>query len=178
MKSAAVHIKGLKISGEHCLIHLHKASPATDLLPVFCGIMAGSRINLPFISSTHQAGGIQAACCVDVAHQVRIQQLLDDEPSLKPHVTFIIGVGLLTLYPHQSSLALFGRSLHALSRENIRVLGMASSIGALTYVLDYAQLERAAAVLKLHLNLDGNHSPFKAEFVVTHEARRPSGPTE
>jgi hypothetical protein len=166
LKSAAVHIKGLKISGEHCLIRLHKTSPATDLLPAFCQMVTGSRINLPLISSTHQAGGIQAACCVDAAHQDRIEQLLDNAPLLKPHVSYNQGVGMLTLFPHQSSLSLFGLSLHGLLRENIRVLGLASSIGALTYILDYVQLEKAASVLKRHLNLDGNHSPFKAELAL------------
>jgi hypothetical protein len=178
LESAAAHIKGLKISGEHCLIRLHKAPPATDLLPVFYDTVAGGRINLPFISSTHPAGGIQAACCVDVAHQVRIRQLLDNAPLLKPHISYIMGVGLLTLFPHQSSLSLFGRSLHALLRDNIRVLAMATSIGALTYVLDYAQLERAAAILTLHLNPDRKHSPVKAQVVTAQETQRPPGPAE
>jgi hypothetical protein len=74
------------------------------------------------------------------------------------------------------SLTLFGFSLRALFRQNIRVLGLASSIGALTYVLDYPKLELAADVLKSCFKLQENHSPFRAEFIVSQTARpRPAG---
>lgn len=169
-------IKGLKISGELCLLRLHSATPAMGVLSAFCGIMADSRINLPFMSTVFQAGGLQAACCVDAVHQTLIKRLVDAEPMMDAHVSYSPGVGLLTLFPHQSSLKLFGLSLRTLFRQEIRVLGMASSIGALTYVLDYSKLDRAAEVLKSCFKLPENHSPFRAEFLVSQVARpKPAG---
>ena len=50
-----IQINGLKISGELCLIRLHHSTPDIHRLPAFCGIMAGSQINLPFISTVHHA---------------------------------------------------------------------------------------------------------------------------
>jgi len=173
-----IQINGLKISRELCLIRLHHSTPDIHRLPAFCGIMAGSQINLPFISTAHQASGIQAACCVDAEYQTMIKQLVDADPMMKGHVSYIPHVGSLTLFPHQSSLKLFGRSLRVLSMENVRVLEMASSIGALTYVLEYAQLDAAAELLRSCFKLDGNHSPFRAEFAVCQGTQLKPGPVE
>ena len=173
-----IHIKGLKISGELCLVRLRKTAPANRLLPAFCGILAGSRINMPFLSTENRAGGIQAACCVDVAHQALVKRLTDADPELPKHVEYTPGVGLLTLFPYQSSLKLLGLSLYTLAKADLRVFALASSIGALTYVLDYSRLDKAAAVLQMRFNLTGNHAPFRAEFLVSQGTQRRSGRSE
>jgi uncharacterized protein with ACT and thioredoxin-like domain len=83
-----IHIKGLKISGELCLIRLHSATPAVGLLSAFCTIMADSRINLPFISTALQAGGLRAACCVEAIQETMIKRLMDAEPTMNAHVSY------------------------------------------------------------------------------------------
>ena len=173
-----IQIKGLKISGELCLIRLYYSTQDIHRLPAFCGLMAGSRINLPFISTAHQANGFQAACCADARHQALIRQVVDADSTLSGQVSYIPHVGSLTLYPHQSNLKLFGMSLRVLTRENFQVLEMASSIGALTYVLDYAQLDAAAELLRSCFKLDGNHSPFRAAFVVRQGTQLKPRPVE
>lgn len=160
------NIKGLKISGELCLVRLHAESRDSGLLPAFCSLLAGSQVNMPFLSTESQAGGIHTTCCVDAAHQALLKRLLSAEPVLQERTEYTAGVGLLTLFPHQSSLILFARSLRALAQADLRVFAMASSIGALTYVLDYARLDKAAAVMQACFELAGNHAPFKAEFTV------------
>jgi aspartokinase len=166
------NIKGLKISGELCLVRLHTESRDSGLLPAFCSLLAGSQINMPFLSTESQAGGIHTTCCVDAAHQLLLKRLLSAEPVLQERAEYTDGVGLLTLFPHQSSLILFGRSLRALAEADLRVFAMASSIGALTYVLDYARLDKAAAVMQACFELAGNHAPFKAEFTVAQGTQR------
>jgi hypothetical protein len=53
---------------------------------------------------------------------------------------------------------------------------MASSIGALTYVVEYARIDQAAAILAERFNLYGNHAPYRAAFTVSQDARqRPGG---
>ena len=169
-------IKGLKISGELGLVRLRAEFRESGLLPAFCSILAGSQINIPFLSAEYQAGSIQATCCVDAAHRDLLKRLLSSEPDLHKRTEYTSGVGLLTLYPHQSSLKLFGLSLRTLVKADLRVFAMASSIGALTYVLDYAQLDKAAAVLQTRFELAENHAPFKAEFAVAQGTqRRPGG---
>ncbi len=175
---AMTSIKGLKISGELGLVRLCEESRGSGLLPAFCRLLAGSQINIPFLSAEYQAGGIQATCCVDIAHQTLLKRLLSTEPALQKRAESISGVGLLTLFPHQSSLKLFGLSLRALAQADLRVFAMASSIGALTYVLDYARLDKAAAVMQTRFELAGNHAPFKAEFAVSQGTQRRPGSGE
>jgi len=174
-----VHIKGLKISEELCLVRLRKTAPADRLVPAFCGLLSGSRINMPFMTTAFKEGRMQAACCVAAADRVSLKRLIDSDPKLSPMVVFTREVGLLTIYPHHSSLELFGHSLRALFKAGLQVHAMASSIGALTYVLDYRQLEKAAAVIEIRFDLGDNHAPFRAEFVVAQGTQsRPGTPNK
>jgi aspartokinase len=175
LKRAEVRIKGIKISGECCLVRLQAAAPMIGVLPRFCRIMAGSRINLPFITTVQRAGGSRVTCCVDAAQQAQVEQALHAHKTVKAHVSYTQGIGLLTLFPHRSSLTLLGLSLRALAGADIRVLELASSIGALTYVLDHSKLDQAADVLKSCFGLAGNHAPFRADFVVTQATRAKRG---
>lgn len=133
---------------------------------------------MPFLSTENRSDGIQAAGCVDAAHLALVKRLIDAEPALSPHVKYTPGVGLLTLFPHQSSLKMFGLSLRTLARANLRVFALASSIGALTYVLEYSRMDEAAAVLQTCFKLAGNHAPFRAEFAVSPAPRPRSGHQE
>jgi len=175
---AKIDIKGLKISGELCLVRLRKRAPANHLLPAFCALLAGSQINMPFLATENSVDGIQAAGCVDAAHLALIKRLIDADPAMPKHVKYTPGVGLLTLFPHQSSLKMFGLSLRTLAKADLRVFALASSIGALTYVLDYSRMDKAAAVLQMCFKLAENHAPFRAEFVISQGTRTRSGHQE
>ncbi len=177
-ETAKIRIKGLKISGELCLVRLRKQHPVNGLLPAFCGLLAGSQINMPFLATENRTAGIQAAGCVEAAHLALVKRLIDADPALSEHVNYTPGVGLLTLFPHQSSLKMFGLSLRTLVKAQLRIFTLASSIGALTYVLDYARMDKAAAVLQKRFKLADNHAPFRAEFVVSQGTRSRSGPPE
>ena len=171
---ATISINGLKISGELCLVRLRTESWGSGLLPAFCRLLADRQMNIPFLSTESHAGGIQAICCVDAAHQTLLKRLLSDDPELKERAAFTAGVGLLTLFPHRSRLTLFGQSLRALTQANLRIFATASSIGTLTYVLDYVRLDTAVAVMQTCFDLARNHAPFKAEFTVAQGTiRRP-----
>ena len=50
-------INGLKISGELCLVRLYEDSRGSGLLPAFCSLLAGSQINMLFLSTESDAGG-------------------------------------------------------------------------------------------------------------------------
>ena len=172
---AMISINGLKISGELCLVRLRAESRGSGIVSAFCSLLAGNQMNIPFLSAEYQSGGIQAICCVDAAHQALLKKLLSADSMLQEHAEYTAGVGLLTLYPHQSRLNLFGRSLRALAQADLQIFATASSIGALTYVLDYAQLDKAVAVMQACFELAGNHAPFKAEFTIAQGTMRRPG---
>ena len=163
---SGMRIKGLKLSEELCLVRLRRTAPAGRMVPAFCSLLAGSRLNTPFLTTEYRAGSVVAACCVAAADRAQLERLVAVDPELSGAVTFTRGVGLLTLYPHQSNLEMFGRSLRVLVKAGLSVYGLASSIGALTYVLNYDGLDRAAKALQACFELAGNHAPFRAEFVV------------
>jgi len=175
---AAINIRGLKISGELFLIRLQNMAPKNRLLPAFCSIMAGSQINMPFLSTERHPDGIRAACCVESAHQALVKRLVDHHPQLQKLVKYRPAVGLLTMFPHHSNLKFFGISLRTLAKADLQIFAMASSIGALTYVLDYSRLDEAAALLQMRFNLAENHAPFRAEFTVSQGTQTRSGHTD
>lgn len=170
-----VSINGLKMSEKLCLVRLRAETRGSGLMPAFCKLLAGSQVNVPFLSAEYQAGGIQAICCVDAANQALLKRLLDAAPVLQAHTEYTAGVGLLTLFPHQSRLKLFGLSLRALAQADLRIFATASSVGALTYVLDYDRLDRAAAAIQACFELTRNHSPFKSECTIAQGTRRRPG---
>ena len=162
-------INGLKISGELCLVRLYEDSRDSGLLPAFCSLLAGSQINMLFLSTESDAGGTRTTCCVDAAHEALLKSVLRAEPMLQERAEFTAGAGLLTLFPHRSRLTLFGRSLRALTQADLRVFAVASSVGTLTYVLEYAQLDKAAEVMQACFEFAGNHAPFKADLLLRRE---------
>ncbi len=162
-------INGLKISGELYLLRLYEDSRGSGLLPAFCSLLAGSQINMPFLSTEPYAGGTRTTCCVDAAHHALLKSVLRTEPVLQERAEFTAEVGLLTLFPHRSRLMMFGRSLRALAQAGLRVFAVASSVGTLTYVLEYARLDKAAAVLQACFELAGNHASFKADLQLRRE---------
>lgn len=174
----AINIRGLKISSELFLIRLQNLTPESRLLTAFSGMMAGSQINMPFLSTEIRPGGLRAACCVDAAHQALVKRLIDLHPKLPKHVKYQPGVGLLTFFPHHSNLDLFSMSMRALTKASLQVFALSSSIGALTYVLEYSRLDKAAAALQTCFKLTGNHAPFRAEFTVSQGTQSRSGDTE
>jgi aspartokinase len=175
---AKISIKGLKISEVLFLVRLRTTPPENRLLPAFCSLLAGSRINMPFLSTVSRAGGLQVTCCVDAAQRVPVEQLINAHPILSQGVEYTPGIGLLTLFPHQSNLKLLGLSLSVLAKADIRVYALASSIGALTYVLDHSRLDKATAALQTRFELAENHAPFRAEFVVSQGTQTRPGDLE
>jgi len=170
-------LSGLKISDELLLVRLTELPLGSGLLPTFCSKLAVNRINMPFLSTEHSAGGVNVLCCVDAAHQSAVKSLIASEPQFAQQAAFTQGVGLLTLYPHRSSLIFFERSFGALNEKNMRIWGLASSVGALTFILDHNRLDEAAAILRARFELTENHAPMRAEFVVTQGVRsRPDQP--
>lgn len=132
-----------------------------------CSILALNRINLPFISAICGSGRSQASCCVGVEEQARVKALLEEDPELTGYVDIVPSVGLLSVFPHQSSLRILGLSLHALGKAGLTVHGLTSSLAPLTFVLDHAVLDEAAAALEVFLELPPNQRPIRTHFHVT-----------
>jgi len=142
-----LRIGGIKVSGELVLLNI---SGSVDF--PFAGYdllerLAGSRINVHFLSAEEGIGPPATSCCVEAGVMDRVRTLLDLDPPLKERIQVVPSVGLLSLFPHQFSFGLMGRCIGAMLEADIPLLGMNSSLSALTFILDYRRLKDAVETL-------------------------------
>lgn len=162
-----IRIEGIKLSGELALVNLANHPRPQYALSQACRILASNRINMPFISAIFCSGRSQASCCVEAKEYAQARALIDEDPDLAGHVEVVPSVGLLSVFPHQFSLRILGLSLHALGEAGLTVHGLTSSLAPLTFVMDHAVLDEAAAALEAVLELPPNQKPIRAHFQVT-----------
>jgi aspartokinase len=137
------------------------------MVPELCRLLSDQRINIAFMAMTGIGGEQPTLCCIDVCDCGEVLSAIEQDEALKKVVR--IGnpdVGLLSVYPHQASLNLLGKAFHVLCENNVTVHGMSSSIGALTFVMDYDCLDKAVAALAGSLELDQNQIVRQPEYQV------------
>ncbi len=167
-----IRIEGIKLSGELALVSLAGHPRPQQALARACRIVASNRINVPFISATCWGEDARTACCVEIQDAHRVETLLARDPDLDGRVEVLPSVGLVSVFPHQSSLRILGLSLRALGEAGLSVHGVTSSLAPLTFLMDHADLDEAAAALEGVLELPLNQRPFRAHVPVTQSALR------
>lgn len=161
-----IRIEGIKLSEELCQVNLLNHPQPQRSLSRMCRLFSANRINMPFLAATCRGKGTQTTCCVSVEDGARAQDLLDAKPDLKRHVHILSSVGLLSVFPHQSSMQLLGVSLLAFGEAGLPVHALASSLAPITLVTDYTRLDEAVAALEEHLELPANQRPIRTKIRV------------
>ena len=161
-----IKIEGIKLSNELFQVNLRNRSTQENTISQFCQILAANQINIPFLSTTYLGRRMQVSCCVAVEDKSRVRNLFNSEPELGGEVEFTPSVGLLSVFPHQSSLKIFGLSLYAIGKARLPLYGLASSLSALTFITDYLHLDKAAETLEEYLELPSNQRPIRSEIRV------------
>ena len=162
-----IRIEGIKLSHELSQVNLLNHPYPQNTLSRLCLLLAANRINISFISAACPDKSPQASFCVAIDDDDRVRRLINEDPDLKTHIKFISSVGLLSVFPQQSSLPILGLAFYALGKARLPVYGLGLSLSALTFVTDYACLDAAAAALETHLELPPNQRPFRTEMRVT-----------
>jgi aspartokinase len=162
-------IDGIKLSPPLLAVRVRNDPALPDLTPRLCRLLTIARVNIAFMTASSTDAASCALCCIDPGQHGKVAHLIEQDDELKAAVRFQGQVGLLTLFPHRARLKILGLALQYLNHKNIGLLGMASSISALTFVIEYAHLEDAAAILRDRLDLPWNPAPFRAEFAVRQE---------
>lgn len=135
--------------------------PDNRTLTVLLNQLTLQKINLPFLCRGTAAGGTAISFCVAPSELSVAAGLVDEvirSPEVRPEI--IQSVGILTLYPHQSSLRVLGLVLSLFGQQGLPVHGLCTSISALAVLTDYRLLDRGAEVLQTVFRLPENHSPF------------------
>ena len=164
-------INGLKLSEPLIAIWVHEEDQTVDRLSLFCRLLAKTEINIAFMTSTSVIDSQPALCCIDPKDQAVAAEWIERSEELAGSVRFGGSVGVITFYPHHFSLKLMGLALQVFSQNGIRVYGMASSIAALSFVVDSDRLEDAGRLLTKTFALPANVSPPKSDFRVRQERR-------
>ena len=155
-----IRVNGIKLSRE--LIHIDVlARPAKgEITARLIGSMAENRVNIAFLSYSAMDRRVQGAFCIAAEDAGRLNHILALDPDLQAAVTCISPAGSVSLFPHRFSLELFGRLVHVFGKSGLPLYGTAASLSALTLVTDFHLLERALKLIRPHIRLPPNHSPF------------------
>ena len=103
---------------------------------------------------------------MSVEDRVLVNELIDSDPNLTSNAEFISPVGLVSIFPHRSSLKIFGLILSVFSRERLPLYGLASSISTLTCITDYARLDQAVTAIQEYIDVPIDQSRLKPEIHV------------
>lgn len=157
-----ININGLKLSGELVLLYLELSLNFRASLADLGQLLGDHHINISFMSTTRRSDRSHGVCCIDADRKGDAEKLIAQAPQLESAIQIHSGVGLLTLFPHQSNLMLVGRVMQSLGEDGIPIYGLASSIATITVVIDYHRLDDAAKVLTHSLQLPRSVSPMRA----------------
>jgi hypothetical protein len=133
-----IAIDGIKLSPPLLAVRLRNDPALPDLTPRLCRLLTIARVNIAFLTASSTDVSSCALCCIDPGQHDKVAQLIEQDAELKAAVRFQGQVGLLTLFPHRARLKILGMALQYLNDSNIGLLGLASSISALTFTIDYS----------------------------------------
>jgi aspartokinase len=142
-------LKGINISSELGLLNLFGFEDFSVSVFPLIQAFKKNRINIPFLSTSFSHKERMAtSCCFSQKDTDRVKELVRNNECLENHFRLTDSVGLLSVFPHSSSLNLLSLSLSALGQANLSLFGMASSISSLVFVLKYNELGKAVDSLK------------------------------
>jgi len=144
-----IQLKRLKLSDPMVGISIRQAPPHLNVKEALCRVFAKHGVNQTFISSRHADGRDAVFCCLIAAEHNKAKQLLDQTiPSAYPLYRIIPSVTLLSVFPHRSDIGLVCQLLQVLWEAQIPVYAIASSIAALTLVVDTDRITQTVAALE------------------------------
>lgn len=156
-----VMIGGMKLSSELALVKLQHLPEAEPHRWRIWEKLTSSRINIFFLSSVCTGTLCETAFCVAAEDAYDTKVLIQPDGFPNKHIFFIPAVGALSLFPHHFSFEVLGLSLYAFGKAGLPLYGLASSISSLTFITDYALLEKASTTMEECLVLPEGQNSVK-----------------
>ena len=160
-------ISGVRLSGPLVLMRVFSLQGVSNTMPALFRMLTDLAVNIAFMAYSGLEEQHLAICCIDPSTQSRVETGLAGNADLRASVGIEPGeVGLLSIYPHQASLSILGSATQVLTRNGACIYALASSISALTYVIDYMHLQQAAAIFSdtMMLPPEAETAPLKTTF--------------
>jgi aspartokinase len=137
---------GLTLASGLVEVILWKPAGPPEALGEFARFLAQHRINMNLFLGA-LLDGVSIVSCVSEADRDRLDDLMDSSPVSGDEVEWHGRVGLISLFPHRSSLKALGAGIMALARAHIPVGGFCSSLSAVTFIVEQAHHEKALLAL-------------------------------
>ena len=141
---AKIKFGGIKLlTGGSCLVN---SSPGGEfrLGHQVTGPLSGNRLNLTFL--THVAGDRTSLCTTDAVGEgplALLRSLAGNEDAFQ----FQKDISLLAVYPHDKVAKNIGAFIHALAESKTRIFGLASSLSAMTTIIESRRQEKVVNCL-------------------------------
>ena len=147
---------GLKLSPELCLVTLPPESENQPLLNSFCRLLSENEINVHLLISTDKGNQL----CVAAENESDVERICGTNAEFSRLAGLVSPVGLMTVYPTGSSFQILSLLIGIFGNAGIELLGAASSLSSLTFIISYPELKTALRALLDHVDLPQRHSPF------------------
>lgn len=132
-------------------VRFRRPSGTADSLSAFPRVMAERHKNMNLFLGWEAEGEIRVMSCVAAEDGDFFRQWAGSIPGLEDEACR--GAGLVSVFPHRSSLQFAGLAMTALSKAGIPVYGFCSSLSALTFIVAQSHVEKADAALRHYFNL-------------------------
>lgn len=171
-KADVIRIDGIKFSEKLILYNFLDSSAQAPSSINIIQSLRRHQLNMPYLTIALIKKKTRISFCVAAEDQNHVERLLGEESNKRGDLEIIPSVGLVTLFPHQSSLNVLGFSLSVFGKAGLPVYGMASSLSTLTFVTTYDGLDRAGEYIQKYLSLPEQHAPFRPEFRIKPVSRK------
>jgi hypothetical protein len=164
-----IPINGIKLSGPYTTLWVAASGLKAARLGALYRRLTDNCVNIAYMTTGNAISHEPALYCIHRTELAKVKELLDSDPQFHDGIRVGGDVGLLTLYPHRSSLSVLGSALLLLGEHGVCIHGMASSISALSFVVAFEQLEAAGTVLSRGLELPESATPMTATVRIRQE---------
>ncbi len=160
---------GIKVSPPLAQLDLARGTPPDHELTRLLAGLADQRINLTYLTRSGPGAATVASLGVAETDLARAQEVARGLPETEPRLSVTTPVVAVSIYPHGANAGLLGAILGTFAQRNLPPLGMATSLSALTIILEAHRLAQALSALDELLELPPNHAPLRWERLVKQE---------
>ena len=142
-----ISIGRIKVSDRLQALAFSVAPDGCENFARLCRLAASAHVNLVFAGMGMDANSPSSLCCFRYEDSERLLASVVCDPELKTIGRLYPAVSIIDLFPHRHRINILGIALETLCRCRVDCLGLASSISALSFVVDYNLLKNAVTAL-------------------------------
>jgi aspartokinase len=159
-------IGGLKISFALCQFELKGMEPPQKILSNISKALSTEKINIEFLTyNSANSGPYHISLCVNQNNFYSTSKIFqrNDLLPLNWEVIPREGIGMVTIFPYDSALAILAVIMVSWGKNSIPIYGVATSLSAVSFLTDFQAIDKAVEVIQASFQLPGNHAPLKPE---------------